>query len=59
VALHQASRAQMNCAVQCLNAQIFRLEHHIVGLYEEAANRLSVAESEELWVWNDSFLFLL
>jgi hypothetical protein len=23
VALHQASRAQMNCAVQCLNAQIF------------------------------------
>jgi hypothetical protein len=23
VSLHQASRAQMNCAVQCLNAQIF------------------------------------
>jgi hypothetical protein len=23
VALHQASRAQMNCAVQCLNAQFF------------------------------------
>jgi hypothetical protein len=59
VDLHQESRAQMNCAVQCLNAHIFLLENHITRLYEEATNKLSVADSEELWIWNDYFLFLL
>jgi hypothetical protein len=36
----------------------FLLEHHIIGLYEETTDRLSVMDSEELWVWNHSLLFL-